>query len=254
MTIKRCVAATHIPIIGSSSRSLLLNPCTPTAPHRWPAEIADPSIGRERLWETFVASVRWRLAGCRSRRRSRPSSSARRRATSTGQVFGRKSVFGGPATRFFHLSEPSRASLFATSAPAKPLIATTSPTSPMTARSCACGNVHVHHLLPTEASSARWNTALRSWKDNSFVPLIHATTADIAKIINDTVPEVAAVVHKFRALIERVDVARYALMYRDGGVYADADHELVSASLLQGGVEAKGFVLRTRARLRGNRR
>ena len=112
----------------------------------------------------------------------------------------------------------------------------------MTARSCACGNVNVHHLLPTEASSARWNTALRSWKDNSFVPRIHGD-ADIAKIINDTVPEVAAVVHKFRALIERVDVARYALMYRDGGVYADADHELVSASRFCKAACSGGLVL-----------
>ena len=73
---------------------------------------------------------------------------------------------------------------------------------------------------------------MRSWAESPFTTMAHGDDS-ISLILNATLaPADALAVQRFRTLIERVDVARYALMHAHGGVYADADQELISAPRL----------------------
>jgi hypothetical protein len=71
---------------------------------------------------------------------------------------------------------------------------------------------------------------MRSWR--SFARHAYGDL-ELTSIVNVTVPEHAADVERFRTVIERVDVARYALMFRHGGIYADADHQLIAEAPLR---------------------
>lgn len=77
---------------------------------------------------------------------------------------------------------------------------------------------------------ANWT---RSWS-RFGVGLAEVTyrDADIPRVLHQVVPQHAATILSMRAPIERADMVRYALMYRDGGVYADLDMELLSPSFL----------------------
>lgn len=87
-----------------------------------------------------------------------------------------------------------------------------------------------HHFLPPQQRNERWQAALRSW--HRFAPRQYSDD-DLLRLINATVPEHTNAVAKFRSTIERVDMARYALMYTEGGIYADADQQLVSEGPLR---------------------
>lgn len=87
----------------------------------------------------------------------------------------------------------------------------------------------VHQLVPPSRHE-RWAHAMASW--SSFTRTLHGDD-ELMRIINDTVPHHAAAVQLFRAKIERVDLARYALIFRDGGIYADADQQLVSEARMR---------------------
>ena len=54
---------------------------------------------------------------------------------------------------------------------------------------------------------------------------------DMAGIVNSTVPHFFAAWRNF-STIEQVDFSRYALLYREGGVYADTDQEVCFARSL----------------------
>ena len=53
--------------------------------------------------------------------------------------------------------------------------------------------------------------------------------ADLRKIVEETVPEYLDKYDSFTCIIERVDFARYALMYSRGGIYADLDTDPLKA-------------------------
>ena len=87
----------------------------------------------------------------------------------------------------------------------------------------------VHQLAPS-VRPERWRHAMDSW--SPFLRTLHGDD-DLPRIINATVPEHTEAVLHFRSKIERVDLARYALMYRDGGIYADADQQLISEARMR---------------------
>ena len=82
------------------------------------------------------------------------------------------------------------------------------------------------HLEPS------WRRAMRSWAEASYPVAVHGDRS-ISRILNSTLaPADVLAVQRFRTMIEQIDVARYALMYAQGGVYADADQEVTNVPRL----------------------
>ena len=71
---------------------------------------------------------------------------------------------------------------------------------------------------------------MRSW--SSFARTEYGDE-DLPYLINRTAPEHAEAISRFRSKIERVDLARYAIMHEHGSVYADADQQLISPQQLR---------------------
>lgn len=79
----------------------------------------------------------------------------------------------------------------------------------------------------------RWRDFARSWKQPGIVQRAYSLQAAL-QVVKEVVPHLAATFLGFQADIERSDFARYAILYRDGGVYSDLDQELWDALRLQG--------------------
>lgn len=99
----------------------------------------------------------------------------------------------------------------------------------------------VSQIVPPDASPYRaW---LPSW--DRLPGAVHKLygDGDLPKIVRAVVPHLESRWHSFSRIIERVDFVRYALLYRDGGVYADADQELVDVEGLQALMDLNRIVL-----------
>ena len=81
----------------------------------------------------------------------------------------------------------------------------------------------LHRIAPPHWKPT-WTAANRTWE--SISPQRVWGDADLDPLIQDAFPHLWTTVRTFH-LIERVDVARYALMHLFGGIYADLDMELV---------------------------
>ena len=88
----------------------------------------------------------------------------------------------------------------------------------------------------------RWTAWLHSWNgtlEHGDTALGHKRQwrervwkdADIPALLREVVPQHAEAILNMRAAVERNDMARYAALYRDGGVYADLDIEVNSATM-----------------------
>ena len=97
--------------------------------------------------------------------------------------------------------------------------------------------VTLHRMAPN-SSLQRWAPWVRSWE--GLLTTRGATPAwrertwrddDLAALLRQTVPKHADRILSMRTSVERNDMARYAALYRDGGVYADLDIELRNPQL-----------------------
>lgn len=81
----------------------------------------------------------------------------------------------------------------------------------------------LHRIAPLDTSP--WRAILPSWEALGAAESVYAD-ADLLAIVGAAFPALALTVAKFRSLVEVTDIARLALMYLHGGVYADLDQEL----------------------------
>jgi hypothetical protein len=91
------------------------------------------------------------------------------------------------------------------------------------------GVIRVHRLAPR--SGGQWAAWSHSWPQLGVRQTVWRDD-DIPKLVRQAFPSLAAAILSMRAKIERVDMARLAIMYLHGGVYADLDQELLSPALL----------------------
>ena len=98
----------------------------------------------------------------------------------------------------------------------------------------------MHRMVP-DSGLERWTRMMGSWHglladgDAALgMPRTWRNTtwrdADLEPLLRSVVPKHAPNIMSMRAAVERNDMARYAALYRDGGVYADLDVELVDAA------------------------
>lgn len=95
--------------------------------------------------------------------------------------------------------------------------------------------VLLHQLLPAQQSNKwkkQWSAFLRTWRQPG-VRVLRWRDADLQPLVRRAFPHLAARIGRMRTPIERVDMARYALLYLYGGVYADADVALLSLPMLR---------------------
>ena len=89
----------------------------------------------------------------------------------------------------------------------------------------------LHRMAPSNLS--RYRRWMPSW-DAAVPPLVQRIwhDEDVAQIVRDVVPRHAQRILGMRAGVERNDMARYCLLYRHGGMYADLDVQLTDAAAL----------------------
>lgn len=88
----------------------------------------------------------------------------------------------------------------------------------------APASIIVNQIVPPDASP--YTAWLSSWdRLPGSVRKLYGD-GDLDAIVKSVVPQLFDRWRAFSRVIERVDFVRYALLFRDGGIYADADQEL----------------------------
>jgi len=72
----------------------------------------------------------------------------------------------------------------------------------------------------------KWGTAIKTWTAAMGFQRRVFFDEDLAGVVREAAPHLLQGFLAFVRPIEKADFVRYALMYRDGGVYADMDQEL----------------------------
>ncbi|KAL1510571.1 hypothetical protein AB1Y20_006872 [Prymnesium parvum] len=101
--------------------------------------------------------------------------------------------------------------------------------------------IEVHRLAPAGAARA-WAAWTGSWPGHGLRQRVWHDE-DVAPLVRRAFPSLAPRILALRSLVERLDIARLAIMYLHGGVYADLDMELRSAPLLRCAVRLRRVIL-----------
>ena len=88
----------------------------------------------------------------------------------------------------------------------------------------------VHRIAPDDTSL--WKRYLSTWA-NSSMRTTYTHDPDLVRVVATAFPSLADKVSRMRTVVERTDIARLALLYAHGGVYADLDIELLSEAQLR---------------------
>ena len=86
--------------------------------------------------------------------------------------------------------------------------------------------VHRFALGSGREATAAWAAWTRAWPRHGLRQVVWRDK-DVRPLLRTAFPDLAPAILAMRALIERVDMARLAIMYLHGGVYADLDMELL---------------------------
>ena len=117
-----------------------------------------------------------------------------------------------------------------------------SPTSGNFSNSTSSRSKYFHQILPPDSS--KYTAWIKSWDAIDFDIRAVYGDDDLKRVVMDLGSD-----KLFRAwssmarTIEKVDFARYAILYLYGGIYADADQELVNPKDLQSMMEWNTIVL-----------
>lgn len=109
---------------------------------------------------------------------------------------------------------------------------------PAVTLSCTCTTATIVHRISPPTPHPKWRPWIKTWENAAPTHRLELRSymdsqESLREILNASVPAYAAAIMSMRAKIERVDMARYALLHRDGGVYADQDLELLSPHVLR---------------------
>lgn len=86
----------------------------------------------------------------------------------------------------------------------------------------------LHQTWKTHDVPVLFRNYIASWKQHGdHFEYNMYTDQQLRDLIHQHYPQFSGLYDNFRHLIERVDFARYAIMHKSGGVYADMDMELV---------------------------
>lgn len=85
----------------------------------------------------------------------------------------------------------------------------------------------IHHIAPQDKSQwhPMWDRCLPSWKQN-FVDFEHKVwndSVDIDGLVKEFYPQYWQTYSSFPAHINRIDFARFCILHKFGGIYADMD-------------------------------
>jgi hypothetical protein len=109
----------------------------------------------------------------------------------------------------------------------------------MAARGTPAEKVIVSQTGPTDVK--KWEGSIQSWKTDGIDRRFYSDD-DAMQVIRDVVPTLADTVAGFRTPVEKADIFRLAVLFRDGGVYADLDQELTDKTMLMNAV-ASGLTM-----------
>ena len=86
----------------------------------------------------------------------------------------------------------------------------------------------IHQTWKTEAIPPQWQAAQQSWRDaHPEWEYRFWTDEDLERLVRERAPQLVPLFQRYPDQIQRVDAARYVILYEHGGLYADLDMECV---------------------------
>ena len=88
----------------------------------------------------------------------------------------------------------------------------------------------IHQMAPSDRSlwPEKWSECAKSWESNFPPPLwrhVLWNDEDLDSFVSNNFPEFYPIYRKYPRQIQRVDMARYMILFKHGGIYVDMDFE-----------------------------